>query len=269
MYNKPLIGNFVTLYGICIAIGILACILVLRFFGKKKGINLKFLDFVETTAYCAILGGFLAALLFQDVYNYIETGEWDWTAGITFLGGLIGGVATFLIIYNIRKKSLTGRIVDILPLAPAVITTAHAFGRIGCFFAGCCGGKVANESDFFYFLSIKFPDHMYRTYPTQLFESIFLFIITIVMLFLYYKKDFKYNFTVYLASYGIWRFLIEFVRDDDRGQVIRGLKYPTPSQIWSIVMVLGAIPVYFLVKYLFKTREVLDLDENGNLRKNG
>jgi phosphatidylglycerol:prolipoprotein diacylglycerol transferase len=55
--------------------------------------------------------------------------------------------------------------------------------------------------------------------------------------------------TVYLIGYGIWRFLIEFVRDDDRGQFIPGL---TPSQFWSILMVIGGVAFFFLYRYFDK-----------------
>ena len=48
MYPKRLIaGEYVTLYGICIAIGVLLCIYCLRYFGKKTNVDRKFLDFVE------------------------------------------------------------------------------------------------------------------------------------------------------------------------------------------------------------------------------
>ena len=42
MYKYPLIGDYVTLYGLCIAIGILLCILLLRWLGKKSGVDKKF-----------------------------------------------------------------------------------------------------------------------------------------------------------------------------------------------------------------------------------
>ena len=251
MYSKPLIGNFVTLYGICIAIGILVCIVVLRWLGKKTNVDKKFLDFVETTAYVAILLGFFFAKLFQAVYDFIDSGKFDFmNAGITFIGGLIGGAGTFIVIYMIFRKKLTGRIVDVLPIVPCCITVAHAFGRIGCFFAGCCGGRKAVEGDFFYFLAMKFPEEG-LVYPTQLFEAFFLFVLFGVLLLLVLKKNFKYGFSIYLGAYGIWRFFLEFLRDDYRGEFIPGL---TPSQFWSIFMVLGAVPVYFLIKYLLKIR---------------
>ena len=92
-------------------------------------------------------------------------------------------------------------------------------------------------------------------YPTNLFEALFLFALCGLLLFLFMKKHFKYGFIVYLPVYGIWRFLIEYVRDDDRGQIFKGVDWLTPSQFFAIIMVIGAIPLYFLLKYLFKNEE--------------
>lgn len=268
MYNKTFIGDYVNLYGISIAVGILLCIFVLRYLGKKQKVDSKFLDFVETLGYAVILIGFFSAALFQAVYDWIETGTFRlFDSGLTFIGGLIGGAGSFILIYYFMRKKLTGKIIDILPIAPACIAIAHAFGRLGCFFAGCCGGKLAQEGDLFYFLAMNFPESSQLSglrYPTQLFECIFLLILFAVIFFLVIKKNFKYGFVVYLASYGVWRFFIEILRDDSRGSFVPGL---TPSQFWSIIMVIGAIPVYFLLRYLLKTRK--NNDENklneGNL----
>ena len=260
MYNRTFIGEYVNLYGICIAVGILVCFLVLRFLGKKQKIDAKFMDFIEITGCIAVVFGFFTAALFQAVYEYIEGGSVPGTfdlfnSGITFLGGLIGGASIFIFIYVIRRKSLTGRIVDILSIVPCCIAVAHAFGRVGCFFAGCCNGRHPHETDVFLFLAINFPpDSQYSglRYPTQLFEAIILFIMFGIMFYLVVKKGFIYNFPIYLASYGAWRFFIEFLRGDGRGQFVGSI---SPSQFWSIIMVILAIPCYFLIKYLFKKRE--------------
>lgn len=254
MYSKPLLfDKYVTLYGICIAIGIAICILLLRFFGKKSKTDSKFMDFVEINGYVAILIGFLFASLFQSFYNYIETGKFElFNGGITFIGGLIGGAGSFIIVYLIMRNRLSGKIIDILPFAPICIVIAHAFGRVGCFFAGCCGGRVALPTDAFYFLSVTFPNDSMPTYPTQLFEAAFLFALFGVLMFLYLKYNFKYGFVIYLGAYGIWRFLIEYVRGDERGEFIGSI---TPSQFWSILMVILAIPLFIFIKYLIKNRK--------------
>ena len=59
---------------------------------------------------------------------------------------------------------------------------------------------------------------------------------------------------VYLVGYGVWRFFIEFIRGDieERGKFIPGL---TPSQFWSILMVIGGIAFFFIYKYFDKKIE--------------
>lgn len=231
------------MYGLMIAVGILACFGVVFYYGKKKNVEEKFIDFIFYDAIASIAFGFLSAALFQATYNYIENPEngFDLKGGITFIGGLIGGAACFIAIYFIFRKRYKTRLSEVLSLFPCAILIAHAFGRVGCFFAGCCYGKETDG-----FLGVKFPDLPYKVHPTQLYEALFLFLLFGICFYLLMKKDFKHNFTVYLIGYGIFRFCIEYLRDDDRGQFIGGI---SPSQFWSILMVLAGVGVYFLVRY--------------------
>lgn len=244
MYTEKIFGLF-TLYGLTIAIGVLCAVLVLFIFAKGR-IKDSFIDFLFYNGVVAIALGFGAATLFQSFYNYLDSGVWKW-GGMTFMGGLIGGVVTFLAGYFIFRKRLEGRLVDIISLLPCCIVIAHAFGRIGCFFAGCCYGKPTDS-----FLGVQFPFLDHKVHPTQLYESAFLFILFAVMLYLYLKKGFKHNLSLYLLSYGIFRFLIEFIRGDDRGAFVGGI---SPSQFWALVMIVASVAVYFLLDYLFKLRE--------------
>ena len=53
-----------------------------------------------------------------------------------------------------------------------------------------------------------------------------------------------------MISYGVFRFIIEFYRGDERGQ-LQGL---SPSQYWCIALLVGAIVLFFLYKkWIFKT----------------
>jgi phosphatidylglycerol:prolipoprotein diacylglycerol transferase len=238
------------MYGLMIAIGILGTFITLTYGGKRLGINEKFLDFTFFLGIGAIVIGFISASLFQAVYNYIENPEAGFNFGqsMTFMGGLIGGVVSFLIIYFIVRNKLSGRIVDVISLVPCCITIAHGFGRIGCFFAGCCYG-IETDS----FLGVKFPHLDHPVHPTQLYEAAFLFILFGVMLFLLLKFNFRHNMSVYLISYGIFRFLLEFIRGDHRGELVTGI---SPSQFWSIPMVLLGVGLIFLLNYLQKKRDI-------------
>ena len=50
-----------------------------------------------------------------------------------------------------------------------------------------------------------------------------------------------------MFAYGVWRYVIEFVRGDDRGSI--GIDGITPSQFIAIIMIVGAVGVFFLERY--------------------
>ncbi len=247
MLPDKILGIFY-MYGLMIAVGILACFGLLFWYGKKKKIEDRFIDFVFYIAIAAIALGFGSAALFQATYNYIENPSvgFNFDGGITFIGGLIGGAGTFLVLYFIFRKRYKARLIDIISFVPCCILIAHAFGRVGCFFAGCCYGKPTDS-----FLGVQFPELSHKVHPTQLYEAIFLFALCAICFLLVYKKNFKHNMSLYLIAYGIFRFCIEFLRDDDRGQLIGNL---SPSQFWSIAMVGLGIGVYFLLEWAYKKR---------------
>ena len=248
------------MYGLMIAVGILACFGVIFYYGKKKKIEEKFIDFIFYNAIASIVVGFGAAALFQATYNYIENPKagFNLGGGITFIGGLIGGIACFLTVYAIFRKRYKTKLYEVVSMAPCAILIAHAFGRVGCFFAGCCYGKETDS-----FLGVKFPDLPNPVHATQLYEAAFLFLLFAICFILLMKKDFKHNLSVYLIAYGIFRFCIEFLRDDDRGELFAGI---SPSQFWSVLMVIAGVGVYFLIRWLYKknTPEVKETQDKTN-----
>ena len=73
------------------------------------------------------------------------------------------------------------------------------------------------------------------------------------MTFLILKYGFKHNMSIYLVTYGIFRFSIEYLRADDRGQLVAGI---SPSQFWSIGMVLIGIALWILLdKFVYKKQK--------------
>ncbi len=255
MLPQKILGIF-HMYGLMIAVGILACFGVLFHYGKKKKVESKFIDFIFYVAIAAIVLGFGSAALFQAVYDYIENPAAGFKfGGITFLGGLIGGAATFLVLYFIFRKKYKTRLIDVLSFLPCCILVAHAFGRVGCFFAGCCYGKPTDC-----FLGIRFPGMSQKVHPTQLYEALFLFALFAVNYLLVWKKDFKHGMSLYLIAYGVFRFCLEFLRDDHRGSLVAGL---TPSQFWSIGMVVLGVALVFILSWMRKRRAAQIAAEAG------
>lgn len=247
----------VYMYGVMIAIGILGCFIVLYTYSKRFEIAEKMVDFTFYNAIGAIVAGFGAAALFQATYNYIKNPSAGFRlgSGITFIGGLIGGVGFFLIVYFLLKKKMGLRLINILPIAPCCITIAHGMGRIGCFFAGCCYGKPTNS-----FLGVKFPNLSEKVFPTQLYEAVFLLVLFGVLSYLLLKKDFYNTMALYLISYGTFRFLIEFLRGDNRGKLFNIL---SPSQFWSVVMIVFGIVLWYVFSKKYNMKKASEVIKNN------
>ena len=248
------------MYGICIAVGILVCLGVFYYYTKKKEMPSKVQDFIFIVALISIALGFLFAKLYQAVYDWIENGfgRFDfYGAGITAMGGFIGGAAVFLIAYFVggkivfkgKDKDLHKREFNkILLCAPCCITVAHAFGRIGCLCAGCCHGYYLSSEPVFGGVYMRASDTGVWGYyvPAQLYEALFLFALFGVLTYMYFNRS-NITMQVYLIAYGVWRIFIEFFRTDARGAIILGL---APSQWQSIIFIAGGIAM--LLIYYFK-----------------
>ena len=238
-----------------IAVGIFAAMLVFRIFYQKAGLSVKVFNFSLLVGVVAIVLGYLSAVLFQSWYFFLETGEFVWGVGATFYGGLIGAAVVFLSLYFgvghflFRDRAHIAQFNHLLCLAFPCIVVAHAFGRLGCLFDGCCYGALTDSP-----VGIKMwvDGEWQRRIPIQLFESLFLFALFGGTLFLTVKKKFEYSASVYLIVYGIWRFFIEFARDDDRGA--SGIGALSPSQLTAIFMILTGISLIFLYRYVLKKR---------------
>lgn len=230
-------------YTLCLIVGIALAFLIAILFLKKKGTTKEGLIDLLICACFAIVGGIVFAILFENLYELIEKKEaYKWTWGMTFYGGLFGGVLGFLLTYYFIRKNVNFKIMEVVKVAPVSIAIAHCIGRIGCTLAGCCYGKPTDS-----WIGIDLPGHG-KVIPTQLFEAVFLLILFVVMLVLLLKKDFKYNFVVYMCSYGVFRYINEFFRNDPRGVAFD----LSPSQIWCIILVLLATPTFFFLKWLYE-----------------
>lgn len=249
MLPDPLFLN-VHMYGIMVALGLLCAFGVLFYYGKWRGVRPQFLDFLFYDGIASIAVGFGSAALFQAVYNFIEDPSkgFRFDGSITFIGGLIGGAVCFLLVYALFKRwRAGGSLAAIFALLPCCITVAHAFGRVGCFFAGCCHG-VAWDGIF----AVKFPHLSYTVHPTQLYEATFLLVLFAVLSWLYLRHGCVHNMSIYLICYGIWRFCLEFLRGDHRGELVSGI---SPSQFWSICMVVLGVGLIFVMKYVYRVKK--------------
>ena len=254
----------IDLYTVFLCVGIIAALLTFRIFSDRKKMYWKLQNFAVITGVVSIICGYGSAVLFQGLYNFLADTSKDFvlnsSTGATFYGGLIGGAACFLLIYFgigcffFKDKIHIKSFFDIANIAAASIAIAHAFGRLGCLMAGCCRGA---QTDAWY--GVYFVDEGIRAVPIQLFEAIFLF--GLFGLFCCrILKGRTCNLPLYMMIYGVWRFFVEFFRDDDRGATI--VSFLSPSQLIAILMIVGSIGLFFGERYLEKKYALNDRKES-------
>lgn len=236
-------GYTIPLYDVMIMIGIFCMLFyIINRFEKRDGYTRTQTNRLIILVIISLLVALFSSYVFDGIFHSLAEGELAF-GSITFLGGLFGGIATFLVLYKYFYKEENKDLRKTMNTIITGVVLAHAFGRIGCFFAGCCFG-IPTDS----FLGVVFPHgHAHdlypdaSVYPTQLFESFFLFALFGLLNVVPSFKNREIE--VYLIGYGIWRIMIEFIRGDDRGVLVPLFEtqynvFPTPSQFMSLLMIL-------------------------------
>lgn len=267
-------------YSVCIAIGLVLAALCFRFLSAKLGMKQKSYDFYSLIAILCVAVGFISAYIFQDFYNVMAgkssnivadfsdlfAGKgFKLTGGITFMGGLVGGAAFFIIATLLNKdREIKSDFPLVADIAAVCILVAHGCGRIGCFFGGCCYGKPTDS-----IFGIDYPvssGTWQKVYPTQLFEALFCFVAFGIMLWLILREN-KRGLLIglYAIIYSVFRFLLEFLRGDYRGGADIGL---SPSQVQSIILILIAV-AYIALKIFWWDKRKKQVQEIEALSKDG
>lgn len=238
------IGRFsLPTYGVMVALGVMAGLWVASVNSKRQGVNPdKAWNLGILAIFSAILGAKVLLII----------NDWSWysahpgdilslsmlQAGGVFYGGLIAAI--IVSVWYIRRNDLPVlRTCD--AFAPG-IALGHAFGRIGCFGAGCCYGR---HSDLPW--SVTFTNPLAQHYsgtplgiplhPTQLYEVIIELINFGVLMWLLRRKTFEGQVIgAYLFLYGVARFFLEFLRGDEGRGTVGAM---SGTQLISIAMVIA------------------------------
>jgi phosphatidylglycerol---prolipoprotein diacylglyceryl transferase len=235
-------------YGFMIALGVLVSFYVALKMTKRYGLDSDKLSSMFLWVMLASVVGGRIFFYFEDIDKYINNPSELLKmsgGGFVFYGSLIFAIPT--IIWWLRKRKIPVRpMLDVIAFISPII---QSFGRVGCFLAGCCHGKVCDNA-----LGVSFthPDTMARPmdtplYPTQLFDIGINIIIIITLLFLKKKKKFEGQlFLIYIVMYGVGRSINEIYRGDEaRGFVFNGLL--SHSQFIAICLI--AISTYFWFRW--------------------
>ena len=201
------------------------------------------------TLTCGLAGSYLLYIFvtysLSEIWGSIVDGSFSVfkSGGFVFYGGLIVGVLSGWIYLHAKKASFYEYAAVIVPAIPL----AHAIGRIGCFLAGCCYGRIVDTPISVYYRNpIGGAPVGVPVFPIQLVESA-CNILVFVILLIYTRKRLKAGSVLFLYAilYGIERFCLEYFRADEIRGIFLGL---STSQWISIAMIIFGIVGFVLAR---------------------
>jgi phosphatidylglycerol:prolipoprotein diacylglycerol transferase len=202
-------------YGLMYVLGFIFCFLFLAKQSKKGRIPLNVAQLESLVFFVffgILLGGRLGYVLFYNLPYYLAHPLEIislWEGGMSFHGGLVGVViALFLFAKKYKFHPLTVGDALVLPLPIAL-----GLGRIGNFINGELFGKATTLP-----WCMVFPEggDLCR-HPSQLYEALLEGAVLFFLLLFIAKKSPRRGILVgyFFLFYGLFRFLIEFVRQPD------------------------------------------------------
>lgn len=226
----PYIHFILPSYSILAFLGSFLALLLV--YWRIQRFKVDFRDFLILLALCSIGGMFGSKILFIITripwlfqnFSLLNLANLIFHSGYVFYGGLFGVLLTIKL-YSKRTAKYTTQKLFLL-IAPA-IPLFHCFGRIGCWLAGCCFGFAFTKPFVLNGLS-------FARFPVQLLESLFEAFLFISLLVLE-KRHSNYSLLkIYLISYAVFRFMIEFFRGDE----IRGIFFRLSTSQWISLIIL-------------------------------
>lgn len=203
-----------------------------------------------------IVGGRLGYILFYNLSYYITNPLHIltvWEGGMSFHGGAIAVVIMGFVFchkYNYKFYQLAD---PVMPMAAIGLF----LGRIGNFINAELYGRVTNLP-----WGMIFPgsDDGLPRHPSQLYEAFFEGLVLFLITYLILKKIKKQGlvFWIWIALYGVFRFLIEFVREPDAhlGYIFW---FFTMGQILCAIMIITSI---IAITILLKKHSENEISEN-------
>ncbi|MDP2912751.1 MAG: prolipoprotein diacylglyceryl transferase [Candidatus Omnitrophota bacterium] len=235
-------------YGVMVSLGAgLAAFLIYRRAGELGFAKDRVIDLVVLL----LMSGIVGARLFYVTLNlpYYATNIFEifdlTKGGLVWYGGFLAALSA-LIWYTVKRRLNFWVLADLMV---PYLALAQAFGRIGCFLNGCCYGIEAPRG---HPLGVTFPQdsHILR-YPTQLYSSLVLLLIFVLLRIWQDNRRFVGEiFLGYCILYAAKRFLMEFLRGDNR-KVFAGL---TIFQIISIAVLTAALSIFIYKTALWKKK---------------
>ena len=233
-------------YGIAYVLGFLLGIYLIKQINQgyqKRLKNKQIDDFFIWSVIGVILGGRIGYVLFYQTTTILTDPInilFIWKGGMSFHGGLIGIIIS---IFLFSKKYS----IDFFQLSDLVSSVAPVglfFGRLANFINVELYGRVTDFPLAMIYPSIdQAPRH-----PSQLYEAFFEGVVLFIILRHCNKKNYSQNnfgfiTSLFLILYGIFRFLIEFLREPDAhiGLIFNSI---TMGQLLSVPLVIIGVGIY-------------------------
>ncbi len=248
-------------YGLMIALGFLAALYLMQRDAPRWNIDPRL---VSGTAFWSLFIGIWATralhiVMYPENYSWNDPVGWVaiWRGGLVFQGA-IPAVLIYIFIV-LRWKGLP--FFASLDLAAPYVPLAQAFGRVGCFLNGCCYGErcglpwavrfpkgspvYVEHINRYAELSVQTDAWSYPVHPTQLYSVLGLLLI-FAALWLVRRKCYAFagiTLALYLALYGVMRFIVEFYRGDNNPTGL-GFGVRSNQQIFSLGMVAAGLALF-------------------------
>jgi phosphatidylglycerol:prolipoprotein diacylglycerol transferase len=244
IYDKVFISTYSLIYVIAIVL-----VTVMVFFEVKRvGIPR---GEIFPIAFWGLLFGITGGKIFDIIFfswDYFVENPWRLikSGGGSMYYGVEVGILTAVLAYLLIKRMPILRPLDIAGFG---FLLGHAIGRIGCFFGGCCYGKITDAP-----LGIRWPKTDIYFHPTQLYESIPCLIGFFILWLI--RKRIKIPgliFAIYLVFYGMLRFTVEFYRFD---AYTFGFLNISPSQYFASLSFITGMVLIFVLTKRYKKRNV-------------
>ncbi len=208
--------------------------------------DLTLRDLEDLIFYCVlgvVIGGRLGYVLFYKPGDYLHKPLevlYLWEGGMSFHGGLVGVIVILMLFARKRNKSLLEVGDFIAPLIPLGLGA----GRLGNFINGELWGRPTDVP-----WAMVFPqsgDGLAR-HPSQLYEMGLEGFALFALVWWFARKPRRTGqvSAVFLAGYGVFRFLVEYTREPDYylGLLAGGL---TMGQLLSLPMIAAGILIFVL-----------------------
>jgi phosphatidylglycerol:prolipoprotein diacylglycerol transferase len=248
------IGKFpINTYGVFLALAFLGAIMItVRLAGRDGLPKERIYDLCLWMLLSSLIGSkvlmFLTEQQYRDQPSQLFSLDFLRSGGV-FYGGLLGAIFTGYFLMR-RYKLPWWKTAD--ACAPG-IALGNVLGRQGCFSAGCCWGKpttlpwgVKFSALGHEITGVPIETHLH---PTQLYESFAMLLAFFFLLWLHRRRRFSGQVILFYALiYAAVRFVIEFWRDDPRGDLF-GLTTLTGLQTSQLIgIVVGLAALFMLIK---------------------